>query len=155
MKFLNLLFSKNKRRWISFLNEVESPIDRIRTSKWRFVVDNFLIKHNIDFDKYSANFNWNNGRLLMDQNPNDIHFCSESYRKYFATTTNEWKLTNRELGINDWFYYAYPDVAIWFEEHYEEIEIYCNSLGFYYSIDEPKYNLHVFEFVINSILSSG
>ncbi len=151
MKFLDLLFSKNKRRWISFLNEVESPIDRFGVSKWRLIVDNFFLKHNIDYDKFYLNAKWDNDRLSIYQDKNDIHKCTPSFKKYFADSI-ERKLTNKQLGVNEWFYHAYPDVAYWFEEHYEEIERYCNSVGYYYSFDDEKYNLHVFEYVINEYL---
>ena len=67
MKFLELLFSKNKRGWKSFLNDIETPFDRYSISKWHQIVDNFLIKHNIDFDKYSANAKWDNDSLSIDQ----------------------------------------------------------------------------------------
>lgn len=147
MKFLDLLFSKNKRKWISFLEEVESPIDKYRVSKWRLIIDNFFIKHNIDYEKFYLNAKWDNNRLSIYQNENDIYKCSTSFKKYFANST-ERKLTNRQLGINEWFYHGYPDVAKWFEDKYDEIEKHCNSLGYYYSFDDEKYNLHVFEFVI-------
>lgn len=153
MKFLNLLFSKNKRRWISFLNDVETPFDRFQVSKWRYIVDNFFIKHNIDYDRYYQNAKWDNDKLSIYQDENDIYKCSSTFRLYFASSS-ERKLTNRQLGINDWFYYGYPDVAKWFEDKYEEIEIHCNSLGYYYSMDDEKYNLHVFEFVINEYLKT-
>lgn len=151
MKFLDLLFSKNKRRWMSFLNEVESPIDRYGVSKWRLIVDNFFLKHNIDYDKFYYNAKWDNDRLSIYQDKNDIYKCSPSFKKYFGDTI-ERKLTNKKLGVNEWFYHAYPDVAIWFEEHYVEIENYCNSVGYYYSFEDEKYNLHVFEYVINEYL---
>jgi hypothetical protein len=151
MKFLDFLFSKNKRNWISFLNDVSDPMDRYVVSKWRLVVDNFFLKHNIDFDKYMANAKWDNGKLSIYQNKDDIFQCSDSFRRHFANTS-ERKLSNRNLGVNEWFYHAFPDVAKYFEDKYEEIEAYCNSLGYIYSIDEPKYNLHVFEFVIEQYL---
>ena len=151
MKFLDLLFSKNKRRWISFLNDIETPFDRYGLSKWRLIVDNFYIKHNIDFDKYSANAKWDNDTLSIYQDKNDIYKCSTSFRLHFAKSI-ERKLTNRQLGVNEWFYHAYPDVAKWFEDNYDKIEKHCNSLGYYYSFDDEKYNLHVFEYVINEYL---
>jgi hypothetical protein len=151
MKFLDLLFSKNKRKWISFLNDVSGPMDRYVDSKWRLIVDNFFLKHNIDFDKYMANAKWDNGKLSIYQNDDDIFQCSEFFRRHFANTS-ERKLSNRNLGVNEWFYHAFPDVAKYFEDNYDQIETYCNSLGYIYSIDEPKYNLHVFEFVIEQYL---
>ena len=151
MKFFDILFSKNKRKWITFLNDTSGPMDRYIISKWKLVVDNLFLKHNIDFDKYKANENWDNGKLSIYQNKGDIIHCSESFRKYFAYTS-ERKLSNRDLGVNEWFYHAFPDVAKYFEDNYEEIEAYCKSLGYIYSIDDPKYNLLVFEFVIEQYL---
>lgn len=151
MKFIDLVFSKNKRKWISFLNEVSTPMDRYIVSKWKLIVDNFFLKYNIDYDKFLANAKWDNSKLSIYQNEKDIIQCSESFRTHFAKTS-ERKLTNINLGENEWFYHAFPDVAKYFEDNYEEIEAYCNSLGYFYAIDEPKFNLHVFEYVIEQYL---
>jgi hypothetical protein len=151
MKFINLLFSSNKRKWITFLEKVERPIDRYGISKWRFIVDNFFIKHNIDFEKYSTHALWDMNILSIDRDENLSNYCSWSFKNNFANSYSR-KLTNLSLGENNWFYYAYPDVATWFEDKYDEIEIHCNSKGYFYSIDDPKYNLHVFEFVIEQYL---
>ena len=43
-------------------------------------------------------------------------------------------------------------VETYFEDNYEEIEIFCNSVGYNYSIYDSKYNLHVFEFVIEQYI---
>lgn len=154
MKFLDVLFSKNKRKWISFLNETSSPMDGYIVSKWRLIVDNFFLKHNIDFDKYMANAKWDSERLSIYQNNEDIMHCSVSFQRYFAKSSDR-RLSNRDLGENEWFYHAYPDVAKYFEDNYELIESYCNSLGYFYSIDEPKYNLHVFEYVIEQYIRAN
>lgn len=93
MKFIDLVFSKNKRKWISFLNEVSTPMDRYIVSKWKLIVDNFFLKYNIDYDKFLANAKWDNSRLSIYQNEKDIIQCSESFRTHFAKTS-ERKLTN-------------------------------------------------------------
>jgi len=151
MKFVGLIFSSNKRKWITFLGKVERPIDRYGDSKWRLIVDNFLLKHNIDFEKYSAHALWDMNSLSLDRDKNLLNYCSPSFKNNFSNTYSR-KLTNNSLGENNWFYYAYPDVAKWFEDKYEEIETHCNSVGYIFTMDDPKYNLHVFEFVINQYL---
>lgn len=151
MKFLDLLFSKNKRKWISFLDDVATPMDRFGVSKWRLIVDNFCLKYNMDFEKFLANRNWDKRKLSIYHDKNEIFQCSNSFRIYYAENS-ERILSNANLGENQWFYHIFPDVAKYFEENYEEIEIFCNSVGYNYSIYDSKYNLHVFEFVIEQYI---
>ncbi len=129
MKFINLLFSPNKRKWITFLEKIERPIDHYGVSKWRLIVDNFFIKHNIDFEQYSAHALWDGNRLSIDQDKSILNYCSSSFKNNFVSS-NSRRLTNNYLVENNWFYYAYPDVAKWFEDNYETIEGHCNSVGY-------------------------
>jgi hypothetical protein len=151
MKMFDLIFSKNKRKWISFLNEVSSPMDRYFVSKWRLVIDNFCLKYNIDYEKYLANVKWDDGKLSIYQNKDDVNNCSATFRKYFANNY-ERLLTNRDLGNNEWFYHAFPDVAKYFEENYEIIENQCKILGHFDSPFDPNYNLNVFQFAVHEYL---
>lgn len=151
MKFFDILFSKNKRKWISFLNEVSSPMDRYIVSKWRLIVDNFFLKYNIDYDKYIQHVRWDNGRLSIYQDTKEKYKCSPSFRMYYVDNVDR-KLSNLNLGVNEWFYHGFPDVAKYFEENYEQIESYCNLLGYHFSPEDSKYNLHVFEYVVEEYL---
>ncbi len=149
MGIWGLLFSSNKRKWISFLTENSEPLDKYWNNKWALIVKNFFIHDNIDFEKYSANAKWENGRLSIYQKEEDLIKCTPTYRKYFVKSTEKRKLNNRNLGVHDWFYLGYPDVAVWFEENYENIEELFNSRGLFFELNNEDYNLEVFKYVVN------
>ena len=87
-----------------------------------YIIKNFFIKDNISFEKYRQNSKWEENILSLYQNSKDLLLCTPTYRKYFSDSL-ERKLNNEDLGhSNNWFYLAYPDVAKWAEENYEEIK---------------------------------
>lgn len=69
-----------------------------------------MIQDNIDYDIFHANERQDSNRLSVISNMNDLRKCFPSYRKFYAEDTSSGKI-EEELGYNDWFYLAYPDVA--------------------------------------------
>ena len=95
---LNILFSKNKRRWLAeVLDDSTSPI-------MKEAFETFMIQDNINIEKYIENQKANKG----ESNSN----CTPTFRSHFISNR-----FNRAMGIPDWFYIGYPDVAQWMIEN--------------------------------------
>lgn len=117
------LLNSNKRKWMAVLSE------RDITDYWKYVITEFFIKDNISVEKYQQNSRVND---MVDQfsgleswrmsnqlsmYPEPELYCTQSFRKYFSENR-----LNRAMGIPDWFYIAYPDVANWVQNKLEQIE---------------------------------
>ncbi len=125
MGLFDSLQSTNKRKWVSVLDDNET------TSELKKIIQDFLIKDNIDFDKYLENQEANslarkigldcweraNSLSIYDEVKNKKINCTPTFRKHFANDRS-----NRGLGIPDWFYIAYPDVALWLIENNSILE---------------------------------
>lgn len=94
----NILFNKNKRRWLAnMLEDSTSP-------EMKEAIEFFMIQDNIDLEKYIENQKANKGQ----SNTN----CTPTFRTNFINNR-----FNRAMGIPDWFYIGYPDVAQWMIEN--------------------------------------
>jgi hypothetical protein len=141
MGFFDALLSSNKRKWLSALsNKYEE--------EWGMIIKNFMIVDNINYEKFYINSKWENNTLSLYQDENDLANCSASYRKYFSDGHSNRKLNNSEIGYNNnWFYLAYPDVALWFGDNYENIKHSLINQGAEFSIYDFK-NLQVLRYVV-------
>ncbi len=117
------LFSSNKRKWMAVLAEAGI------TNEWKFIINEFFIKDNISIEKYQQNSAVND---MVDQfsgleywrmsnelsaYPEPEPYCTQSFRRYFSENR-----FNRAMGVPDWFYIAYPDVANWMQNKLEQLE---------------------------------
>lgn len=87
---------------------------------------------------------------MDDPNEQDLQLCTPTFTKHY-TRIYEYKLNNEILGINYWFYFGYPDVAVWFEENFKQIENACNLRGYYLSAEREDWNLDAFRFAVDEI----
>ena len=135
--FLLDMFNSNKREWLKVKNFSQTSTNFI------VIIDQFLLKDNIDFKIYTENSRMN--RILNEDYTLEIwHLmnklkefpelepvCSYSFQKYFSKD-----LMERAPGFPDWFYSAYPDVAIWFQNNLEELIL---AIGIKSEEDFEKY----------------
>lgn len=124
------LFNSNKRKWLSISLDSSTP------SQLRSVIDDFFIKDNIDYDKYNLNEKVDvmtdrfstlesvekiEGLSIYssgyDPSKRANRHCTPTYREHYSENK-----FNRGIGVRNWFYIGYPDVALWIEKNFSEIE---------------------------------
>ena len=113
-------------RWLDFALDSEIPVDDE-------VFTEFLLKDHIDCYKFIENHKANEivysyssldiwertNALSLDESVHKLAInCTPSFRMYFCRQGE-----NRGAGVPDWFYIAYPDIAIWMEANSDTLEI--------------------------------
>jgi hypothetical protein len=152
------VFSVNGKKWYSVLGDKDVP------EEFKKIVYQFFLKDNIDFDKYVENQKANsligflglkawetaNSLSIYDEVRDEKINCTKTFREHFADDR-----LNRALGIPDWFYIAYPDVALWLGKNLSLFERELELREKEFIIDD-KPNLKVFRFFIDKyFLSTG
>jgi hypothetical protein len=94
------------------------------------IINDFFLIDEIDYKKYYQNERAN--ELASDggldsweiSNVDDTKAvnCTPTFRKHFANDT-----VNRGIGVPSWFYIAYPDVALWFDEKNDDPNWFQNN----------------------------
>lgn len=119
MGLFDSLLNVNIRKWEAIMNDKETDYSQ------KTLIKNFFIEDNIEFEKYFENQKANS--LLRDgtslknyERYEKLSFDKENYEKIDCTPTFRSQFAdftfNRALGIPDWFYIGYPDVAHWLSE---------------------------------------
>jgi hypothetical protein len=124
MGLFDSLINTNKSRWKAIAN------NNANSNDFKKIVENFFILDNIDIDKYIENETANSvvhiglnmwelaNSVSLDSNVQKQKInCTKSFREHFSNNR-----INRGLGIPDWFYIAYPDVAFWMHENSKNIK---------------------------------
>ena len=127
----------NKEKWLKSLNGKQ------QTDENAAILNKFLLKDNIDFDKYARNNIGNQlfrefGRNIFDSAKLSTepemqavldarNNCTPTFKKYFTK-----KDKHRTPGFPEWFFIGYPDVVIWIQESmfYEGDEFELLHMGF-------------------------
>lgn len=131
--------SKNslcKSEWNTFLAEVDVP------SEFKEVIDTFFIPDSIILSRYA-----NNNMILNSISKNgyprygiipDEVIGTEIFEEYFAK-----KYSYKPMGTPDWFVCAYPDVSIWFQKNYANLEKdFSNDNGKYFEHRDVREETH-------------
>lgn len=111
MNLFSTFLSKNKRNWLMYMTDNVESYD----IKMHLIIKEFFIFDNISYEKYIINSSWDFKRFSIYSDENDVLKCTYTFKKYFSQDLDR-KLSNKDIGINSWFYYGYPDVAHWIEE---------------------------------------
>lgn len=153
MSPFNNLFNRNIEKWNLALNEDDIP------DEFKAIIENLLITDGIDFEKYLENEKANNltegflGGLESWETSNSFSTdpairnlkinCTPTFKEHFANNR-----LNRAPFLPDWYYIAYPDVALWMHKNNKlldsEIESRKNEL---FNEDGPK--LAFYRWIIN------
>ena len=140
MGILGLLFNENKRKW--YKNFTTNQFNDFNT-----IIKLFFIEDNINYEKYMIHEKWDKSSLSSFRDEKDLLGCSSTFRKFYAEGITIQILHNSGLGYCNWFYYAYPDVANWFESNLAECKSLLLSKGFIFNIFDQN-NLHVLRQVV-------
>lgn len=139
MGLLGTLLSSNKRKWLSEFSNTNQI-------KYGLVIKNFFIRDNINYDMFKANDRWASNKLSVYPKMDDLKKCSPTYRKCYAENSSTGTI-EAELGYNDWFYLAYPDVAKWFENNFEPIKAFIESKGTFFHRQSDN-DLQILRYVV-------
>ena len=116
----------NRQKWSSYIDEKKL------SSEDKYIVINFLIKDDILIENYRENNfvnnlfyihsnleTWEDAQCVSaDENVRSSKIkCTPTFRKHFANSR-----LNRSMIIPDWFYIAYPDVAVWLNNNLDNYE---------------------------------
>lgn len=142
MNIFKLLFDKNTKKWLS-------TVDNKYEEEWGTIVKNFFVQDNISFEKYQLNAKLDGiNRLSVYDKSKDLAACTPTFRIYYSSDKLERTLNNDDLGINNWFYIAYPDVAKWAGENYYIIKADLMRQGVLFRPYYPD-NLQVLRFIVS------
>lgn len=96
-------------KWLKFIDSVGQISD---TTELEELIINFYIPDKISLDKFLANQK-SNAKARLGKDIEFLHLtnvgkCTPTFKEYFSKNT-----LNRIPLLPDWFYQAYPDVALW------------------------------------------
>ena len=147
----NLLNSK----WDSII-ELEGVDDSFKK-----VINAFLKKDNISVERFIENQkaneicktyglkNWEKAQSLSAYENKEVINCTKTFRDNFADN-----ILNRSPDLVDWFYIAYPDVQVWFDEVKLYYQIIIKQNGEKY-FSNGKVNYEFYRLIIDDYLKSN
>lgn len=98
-----------ERNWQNIFNELES--DPLSTEEIDYIIENFLVPHKIDPDKFCVNY----AALLREGIiMSELSTKSEEVTHSIIFYRHP---DNRDPAFPLWFYAAYPDIIVWFQEY--------------------------------------
>lgn len=98
---------ERQKEFLSIYTDLEDKIPE----ELKYIITDFFIPFNIDPVKFLCNRNADSGPPRNIMYYQDSDFIKENFSKTLEKFLDEPEL--KACGYPDWFYYAFPDVAMW------------------------------------------